>query len=260
DGKCHTFDARANGFVPGEGCGAVLLKPLSKALAEGDHIYAVIDATAINNDGRTMGITTPNPDGQRDVIQSALRQGNIDCRSISYIETHGTGTMIGDPIELKALTKVFHEVTKETQFCAVGSVKSNIGHLLSAAGIASFIKVALSIRHRQLPPTLNCETPNPRFAFEQSPFYPNTSLVDWQPRNGIRRAGISSFGFGGTNAHVIVSELDAQLMSSYRPKRKPLEPIEFRRARYWLEKPDAAALVQSVGKCERPAMLAIQML
>lgn len=260
DGKCHTFDAKANGFVPGEGCGAVLLKPLSKALADGDNIYAVIDATAINNDGRTMGITTPNPDGQREVIQSALRRGNIDCRSISYIETHGTGTMIGDPIELKALTKVFHEVTKETQFCAVGSVKSNIGHLLSAAGIASFIKVALSIRHRQLPPTLNCETPNPRFAFEQSPFYPNTSLVDWQPRYGIRRAGISSFGFGGTNAHVIVSELDAQLMSSYRPKRKPLEPIEFRRARYWLEKRDAAALVQSVGKCVRPAMLAIQML
>ncbi|MDT8977374.1 SDR family NAD(P)-dependent oxidoreductase [Paenibacillus sp. chi10] len=233
DGKCHTFDEKANGFVPGEGCGAVLLKRLDKAMADGDQIYAVIEASAINNDGRTMGITTPNPEAQSNVIQEALLKAGVNPASISYIENHGTGTMIGDPIELKALTKVFQESTMEKQFCAVGSVKTNLGHLLSAAGIASFIKVVLSLHHKQLPPTLNCETPNPRFEFESSPFYPNTRIQEWKPREGIRRAGISSFGFGGTNIHMIVSETPGQM--EWRKIRQPLPRVKFNRRWLWFD-------------------------
>lgn len=232
DGKCHTFDEKANGFVPGEGCGAVMLKPLAQAQADGDCIYAVIESTAVNNDGHTMGVTTPNPEAQYQVIKEALRKNGISANTISYVEAHGTGTMIGDPIELKALSRVFREDTEDTQFCGVGAVKSNFGHLLSAAGIASVIKVALSLYHRQIPPTLNCDRPNPRFAFDRSPFYVNTSLREWKEREGGRRAGISAFGFGGTNAHVIVGEL--QGISGYEPKRKPLPPVSFERKRYWL--------------------------
>ncbi|SYX83885.1 Putative mixed polyketide synthase/non-ribosomal peptide synthetase (fragment) [Paenibacillus alvei] len=233
DGKCHTFDSKANGFVPGEGCGAIMLKRLEDAIDCGDRIYAVIEATSVNNDGRTMGITTPNPEAQISVIESALRKGRIRQESISYVETHGTGTMIGDPIELRALTKVFRKSTAEKQFCGVGSVKSNIGHLLSAAGIASFIKVALSLHHGQLPPTLNCETPNPRFDFNESPFYPNVRAKRWEAREGIRRAGISSFGFGGTNAHVIMRDAAGSEFADYRPTRSPLAPVEFQRERVW---------------------------
>lgn len=236
DGKCHTFDEKANGFVPGEGCGVVILKSLEKAIQDGDRIYAVIDVSAVNNDGHTMGITTPNPEAQSEVIMEALKKGNINPNSVSYIETHGTGTMIGDPIELRALTKVFSQFTDEKQFCGVGSVKTNMGHLLSAAGIASFMKVVLSIQNKLLPPTLNCETPNPRFEFKNSPLYPNTSLTEWKPREGTRRAGISAFGFGGTNAHMIVSECDTGLLKNYSMKRKPLSPIEFNKKRYWREK------------------------
>lgn len=236
DGKCHTFDEKANGFVPGEGCGAVLLKNLDRALKDGDQIYAVIDVSAVNNDGHTMGITTPNPEAQKDVIQEAFEKGKINPSSISYVETHGTGTMIGDPIELKALTRTFRERTQENQFCGVGSVKTNFGHLLSAAGIASFIKVVLSIQHKQLPPTLNCETPNPRFEFASSPFYPVTQLKDWNPREGIRRAGISSFGFGGSNAHIIISECDPKLLKQNHTKRHPLPMEIFSRKRYWIDR------------------------
>ncbi|WP_304364761.1 SDR family NAD(P)-dependent oxidoreductase [Brevibacillus dissolubilis] len=232
DGQCHTFDVKANGFVPGEGCGAVLLKPLDQALADGDRIYAVIDATAVNNDGHTMGITTPNPEAQYDVIKQALTRGKINPETVSYIEAHGTGTMIGDPIELKALTKVFRESTDQTQFCAVGSVKTNIGHLASAAGIASIIKVVLSIHNGMIPPTLNCDSPNPRFKFDNSPFYVNTELREWSVP-GVRRAGISSFGFGGTNAHVIIAGVDPQLLAGYQPRRQPLPPVEFNRKYYW---------------------------
>lgn len=245
DGQCHTFDAKANGFVPGEGCGAVLLKPLEQALLDGDQIYAVIDSSAINNDGRTMGITTPNGEEQQHVIEEALRTGGIDPNTISYVETHGTGTMIGDPIELKALSRVYGNLTEETSYCGVGSVKSNIGHLLSAAGIASFIKVVLSLEQRKLPPTLNCETPNPRFEFADSPFYPNTALREWEQRNGIRRAGISSFGFGGTNAHLLVSELGAAASARYQPVRTALPPVIFNRKHYWLEKEEPVKSVKS---------------
>ncbi|WP_052410222.1 SDR family NAD(P)-dependent oxidoreductase [Paenibacillus durus] len=235
DGQCHTFDEKANGFVPGEGCGAVLLKRLDKAIADGDQIYAVIEASAVNNDGRTMGITTPNAEAQEAVIREALEKCGVDPSTISYIEAHGTGTLIGDPIELRALSNVFGSYTEQQQYCAVGSVKSNIGHLLSAAGIASFIKVILSLKNGQLPPTLNCQTPNPRFKFQESPFYPNTSLKLWEPHQGIRRAGISSFGFGGTNAHIIVSESGAYPESAKYAVRQPLAPAVFNKQYYWMD-------------------------
>ncbi|MFJ6485021.1 SDR family NAD(P)-dependent oxidoreductase [Streptomyces sp. NPDC091682] len=237
DGACHVFDAAANGFVPGEGVGAVLLKPLPAALADGDRVLAVIESTAVNNDGRTMGLTTPNPEAQRDVVREALAQAAADAGSVSYIEAHGTGTMIGDPIELKALTEVFRESTAERGFCAVGSVKSNVGHLLMAAGMASLQKVVLSLVHRALPPTLHCEHPNPRFVFESSPFRPNTELRDWPARQGVRRAGISAFGFGGTNCHVLVRELTAAERETHEAMRVPLPPPVFHRTRHWVERP-----------------------
>ncbi len=250
DGRCKTFDESADGFVPGEGAGAVLLKPLSRALADGDHIYALIDATAVNNDGHTMGITTPNPVAQREVIQSALRVGGIDPRTISYVEAHGTGTQIGDPIELKALTEVYSASSSRTGWCAVGSVKSNFGHLLSAAGISGLLKLVLSLSHRELPPSLHCRAPNPRFNFDASPFFPNTMLRPWEPLEGVRRAGISSFGFGGTNAHAIISEAP----EARGPVRSPLAPVVFARKRYWLEKKQPT---QQPGRRVRQPLLAL---
>lgn len=209
DGKCFTFDERANGFVPGEGVGSILLKPLDQALADGDPIYSVIKATATNNDGRTMGVTTPSLEGQVRVIEEALAKAEISPQQVSYIENHGTGTMIGDPIELRALSQVFEDKISPGNHCGVGSVKTNIGHLLSAAGIASFIKVALSLQHQVLPASLNCQQVNPRFNFRDSPFYPVQKSKSWEltaPNVSNRYAGISSFGFGGTNVHLLASE------------------------------------------------------
>lgn len=205
-GKSFVFDKKADGFVPGEGVGAVLLKLLSRALRDRDHVYAVIKGSAVNNDGHTMGITTPNLEAQKEVIQSALKDSGLNPETISYVEAHGTGTLIGDPIEIKALTKVYERYTNRKGYCAVGSVKTNIGHLDTAAGIASLIKVVLSFVHRQIPPTLHCTEPNPRFSFVDSPFYPNATSRAWTPMQGVRRAGMSSFGFGGTNCHMILEE------------------------------------------------------
>ncbi len=244
DGRCFVFDERANGFVPGEGAGALLLKPLSRALADGDTIHAVVEASAVNNDGRTMGVTTPNPAAQKLVIEAALRAGAISPETIGYIEAHGTGTTIGDPIELKALTEVFRALGATSGGCGVGSVKANMGHLLSAAGVASIIKVALAISRRELPPTLHCERPNPRFEFESSPFFPTRTLQPWEPRGGFLRAGVSGFGFGGTNAHVILGRGPVG-----RSKRAPLSPIIFDRRRYWLDRADEEPRVTAT---ERP--------
>lgn len=204
EGRCRPFDANANGFVPGEGVGCVLLKPLEQALADGDPVYAVIEGSAMNNDGHTLGITTPGVTGQVDAIERALRNAQVSSRDISYIEAHGTGTLIGDPIELQALARAFE--TDPPPHCAVGSVKSNLGHLLSAAGVASFIKVALSLHHKVLPPTLHCEQVNPRFDFERTPFFPVRQAQQWDSATGVRRAGISAFGFGKTNVHMILAE------------------------------------------------------
>jgi acyl transferase domain-containing protein len=238
EGLCRVFDAGANGFVPGEGCGVVVLKPLQRALADGDHVYGVIRGSAVNNDGRTMGVTTPNPDAQVDVVERALAAAGLSAREIGYIEAHGTGTMIGDPIEMKALSRVFRKTTAERGFCGIGSVKSNHGHLLSAAGVASFIKVVAALVAQELPPTLHCATPNPRFNFQQSPFYPVTQLRPW-PVGEPRNAGISGFGFGGTNCHLIVSDLTPVERAGYAPERAPLAPVSFDRRRFWLEKPRA---------------------
>jgi acyl transferase domain-containing protein len=230
-GRCRAFGADADGIVLGEGAGVLLLKRLDHALRDGDRIYAVLDGGAINNDGRTMGITTPNPAAQRDVIQQALAAADCVAADIGYVETHGTGTMIGDPMELKALTEVFRLSTTDTGRCGVGSVKSNIGHLLSAAGIAGLIKVILAIQHRTLPPTLHCAATNPRFRFEDSPLFPVREAGDWPGADRPRRAGVSSFGFGGTNAHLIVREL----VEEHDPRRAPLPPIRFDRRRWWFD-------------------------
>ena len=235
DGRCYTFDAKANGFVPGEGCGAVLLKPLDRAVADGDRIYAIIEGSAVNNDGHTMGLTTPNMQAQEELILSAHERAGTDPATVSYIEAHGTGTMIGDPIELKALTNVFRRFTDERQFCGVGSVKTNIGHLLLAAGIANLIKIALSLEHGVLCPTINCDEPNPRFSFSTSPFFPVRQARPWEPRRGVRRAGVSAFGFGGTNCHIVVRGFEPAIDGERRSVRQPLPPAVLHKKRYWVE-------------------------
>jgi len=231
-GRCKTFDASADGFVPGEGGAMLVLKQLSQALLDGDRIYAVIESSAVNNDGKTMGVTTPNPDAQKAVVRDALQIAGIDAAEIGYMEAHGTGTELGDPLELKSLSSVFSEASSAPQYCGVGSVKSAIGHLLSSAGAAAAIKVALSIHHGSLVPTLHCNTPNPRFKFSDSPFFPVSECQLFEPKNGLRRAGINAFGFGGTNVHVQLS--DRHLKLNYKPVQKALD-IPIRSGPYaWL--------------------------
>ena len=207
DGRCRAFDARAQGTVPGSGVGVVVLKRLADALGAGDVIYAVIKGSAINNDGAAkVGFTAPSVDGQADVIAEALALAAIEPETVTYIEAHGTGTPLGDPIEIQALTQVFRASTRRTGFCAIGSVKTNIGHLDAAAGIAGLIKTVLALKYRQLLPSLHFETPNPAIDFAASPFFVNTTLRPWPAGEGLRRAGINSFGIGGTNAHVVLEE------------------------------------------------------
>ncbi len=214
DGHCRAFDARAEGTVGGDGAGVVLLKPLEDALADGDHIYAVIKSSAINNDGsRKVGYTAPSIEGQVDSIRMAHQFGQIEPESIGYIETHGTATKLGDPVEVEALKLAFASV-EHGNSCAIGSVKSNVGHLDSAAGVTGFIKTALSLAHRKLPPSLHYESPNPKIDFENSPFYVNASLQPWRSSKYPLRAGVSAFGIGGTNAHVVLEEAPRQANSS----------------------------------------------
>jgi acyl transferase domain-containing protein/enoyl-CoA hydratase/carnithine racemase/acyl carrier protein/NAD(P)-dependent dehydrogenase (short-subunit alcohol dehydrogenase family)/SAM-dependent methyltransferase len=203
DGRCKSFGDGANGFVPGEGVGCLLLKPLSRALADGDTIHALIRGTAVNHGGRTNGYTVPNPLAQRDVIRAALDDAGLEARAVTCIEAHGTGTDLGDPIEVAALTQAFETATSESGFCALGSVKSNIGHLEAAAGIAGVTKVVLQMKHGQLAPTLHAGTPNPKLGLAATPFRLQTELAPW---DGPRIAGVSSFGAGGANAHVIVED------------------------------------------------------
>ncbi len=207
DGHCRPFDSKAAGTVGGNGVGIVLLKRLSDALDDRDHIYAVIKGSASNNDGSIrVGYTAPGVDGQAEVIAAAQAVADIDPRTITYIETHGTGTVMGDPIEIAALTQAFRTQTQEKQFCAIGAVKANVGHLDTAAGVTGLIKTALALYHRQIPPSINYQTANPKIDFENSPFYVNTELHEWHNDNAPLRAGVSSFGIGGTNAHVILEE------------------------------------------------------
>jgi acyl transferase domain-containing protein/acyl-CoA synthetase (AMP-forming)/AMP-acid ligase II/acyl carrier protein len=205
DGRCKAFDARANGYVRGEGAGIVVLKPLSQALAGNDSIYAVIRATAVNQDGRSNGLTAPNPQAQEAVLKQAYERCGISPALVQYVEAHGTGTLLGDPIEARALGNVLSEGRTEP-YCAIGSVKTNIGHLEAAAGIAGLIKVALSLKHRELPPSLHFETPNPHIPFDDLRLRLQQNGGPW-PQPALRLiAGVSSFGFGGTNAHAVLEE------------------------------------------------------
>jgi non-ribosomal peptide synthase protein (TIGR01720 family) len=207
DGHCRAFDARAAGTVGGDGVGLVVLKRLADALADRDTILAVIKGSAINNDGAAkIGYTAPSVEGQAQVIAEALAVSGVEPETVGYVEAHGTGTPLGDPIELAALNRAFGATARDKESCAIGSVKTNIGHLDAAAGVAGLIKTVLALAHGQLPPSLHYRTPNPAIDFDGGPFYVNARLAEWKAGATPRRAGVSSFGIGGTNAHVVVEE------------------------------------------------------
>ncbi|MDP4181234.1 MAG: SDR family NAD(P)-dependent oxidoreductase, partial [Bacillota bacterium] len=217
DGRCRSFGEGGDGYVPGEGVGAALLKPLRKAVLDGDIIYAVIKGTSLNHGGKTNSYTVPNPNAQAALITEALKTSNIQPRTISYIEAHGTGTSLGDPIEIAGMVKAFESYTKDRQFCSIGSVKSNIGHLESAAGIAGITKILLQMKNKKLVPSIHSEKLNTKINFEESPFFVQREVSEWkrpvvvvggEEREYPRRAGVSAFGAGGSNAHVILEEYE----------------------------------------------------
>ncbi|WP_017328299.1 type I polyketide synthase [Synechococcus sp. PCC 7336] len=216
DGHCRVFDARARGTVPGSGVGVVVLKRLEEALKEGNRVLAVIRASAMNNDGAVkVGFTAPSVDGQAEAIAEALSLAEVSPETIGYVETHGTGTALGDPIEVAALTQAFRTGTPRTGCCALGSVKASIGHLDAAAGVAGLIKAVLALQHQQIPASLNFEQPNPQINFANSPFFVADRLSAWSRQDSPRRAGVSSFGIGGTNVHAVLEEA---------PEREPSGP------------------------------------
>ncbi|MBE9167120.1 SDR family NAD(P)-dependent oxidoreductase [Pleurocapsales cyanobacterium LEGE 06147] len=223
DGHCCAFDAKAEGIIIGNGVGVVVLKRLSEAIADGDFIHAVIKGAAINNDGSgKVGYTAPSINGQAEVIAEAMMLAAVEPETIDYIQAHGTGTVLGDPIEIAALTKVFRANTDKKGFCAIGSVKTNIGHLDAAAGVAGLIQTVLALKHKSIPPSLNFEQPNPEIDFANSPFYVNTKLREWQAGITPRRAGVSSLGIGGTNAHVVLEEAPLESPKSKGKSQKQL--------------------------------------
>lgn len=211
DGKCRSFDANASGTVFGSGAAAVLLKRYEDAINDGDRIYAVIRGCGVNNDGADkVGFTAPSVDGQATAIGSALAEADVDPRSIQYVECHGTATPMGDPIEIAGLTKAFRDYTQDNQYCAIGSAKSNLGHLDAAAGVTGLIKTALSLQSAKIPASLHYSKPNPHIDFASTPFYVNAELNDWPQTSSPKRAGVSAFGVGGTNVHVVMQEAPAQ--------------------------------------------------
>ncbi|MBW1597681.1 SDR family NAD(P)-dependent oxidoreductase [Streptomyces sp. JJ38] len=221
-GRCRPFDDGADGFVPGEGVGVVLLKRLDHALRDGDHIHGVIAGTGANQDGRTSGITAPSAPAQSGLLRSVYERFGIDPGRIGYVECHGTGTRLGDPIEVEALTDTFRAFTERRGYCAVGSIKSNLGHTLTASGVAGLFKVLLSLKHRRLAPTVHFRTPNQHIPFDESPFYVSSELAEWPTEDGAARlAAVSSFGFSGTNVHAVVREAPAGLP---RPAEEPGRP------------------------------------
>lgn len=227
DGHCRAFDAQSEGTIFGSGVGILVLKRLADAIEAGDTVHAVLRASAINNDGSgKVNYLAPSVDGQASAIAEAIALAGITADSITYVEAHGTGTRIGDPIEVTALTQAFRATTDKKLFCGLGSVKTNIGHLDTAAGVASAIKVIQALKHKQIPPTLNWTAPNPMIEFSSSPFYVNIKLRDWNPPPGIpRRAGVSSLGVGGTNAHIILEEAPEVEPSSQSPRPWLLLPL-----------------------------------
>ncbi|SHN35289.1 type I polyketide synthase [Rhizobacter sp. OV335] len=218
DGKCKTFDASADGFARGEGCGVVVLKRLSDAQADGDRILAVVRASAVNQDGPSSGLTAPNGPAQEAVIREALARAGIAPREVGYVEAHGTGTQLGDPLEVQALGAVFSEGRDASKPLWIGSVKTNLGHLEAAAGVTGLIKLVLSLQRRQIPAHLHFKTPSPHIAWGDQLLKVPTALMAWEPIGGRRIAGVSSFGFSGTNAHVVIEEAPSD---SVRP-----EPVE----------------------------------
>ena len=203
NGRCYSFDSRADGFVRGEGCGVVVLKRLTDAVRDGDRVLAVVRGSAVNQDGRSNGLTAPNTIAQQDVIRSALRSADVTAGSVNFIEAHGTGTGLGDPIEFEALADQYGRGESR---CALGAVKSNFGHLEAAAGIAGFIKAALSVQRAQIPPNLNFSQWNPAIDPKPTRLFVPTELIPWPLEEGPRRAAVSSFGIGGTNAHVVIEQ------------------------------------------------------
>ncbi|MGW1062492.1 type I polyketide synthase [Micromonospora rubida] len=259
DGRCRPFDAEANGTMWGSGVGVTLLKRLSDAIADGDHIRAVVLGNAINNDGAgKVGFTAPSVDGQMEAVAQAVGMAGIDPRTISYVEAHGTGTAMGDPIEVAALSAVYTKDTDERGWCGIGSVKSNIGHLSQPSGIVSVIKTVLAMEHGLIPPTINYETPNPAIEFADTPFYVANTLTKWDTDSGPRRAGVSSFGIGGTNAHVVLEEAPeayrtdrrvrpAQLLHVSAKTATALETAVDRLAEHLAGNPDGAAHLADVA-------------
>ena len=208
DGKSKTFDKSGDGFAPGEGVGLLLLQRLNDAIENGNNIYGIIKGCAENHNANSYSMTAPDVKAQTDVISAALRNADLTPDTVTYIETHGTGTSLGDPIEVEALINVFGEYTDKKQFCRIGAVKTNVGHLESAAGVAGIIKVLMMMRHEQIPPSLNFNTPNPVINFEESPLIVAAELSEWKRKDDKTplRAGVSAFGFGGANAHIILEE------------------------------------------------------
>jgi acyl transferase domain-containing protein/enoyl-CoA hydratase/carnithine racemase/acyl carrier protein/NADP-dependent 3-hydroxy acid dehydrogenase YdfG len=241
DGRCYTFDQRANGFVPGEGVGVIMLKRLADAERDGDDILGVIRGWGVNQDGRTNGITAPNAESQQRLIRDVHARFGIDPGGIELIEAHGTGTKLGDPIEIDGLKSAFLPATDRKRYCAIGSVKTNIGHCLTAAGVSGFIKLLLSLRHRKLPPSIHYESPNEHLDLDDSPFFVNTSLRDWDsPTGAPRQAAISSFGFSGTNAHLVIAEHASPTATVAVPAAMPasgvIVPLSARTADQLLQK------------------------
>jgi amino acid adenylation domain-containing protein len=266
DGHCRAFDARANGTTWGSGIGIVMLKPLDRAIADRDTVYAVIKGSAVNNDGSLkVGFTAPGVDGQARVIAAAQHAAGVEPASISYVEAHGTGTQMGDPAEMAALSRAFGSRNGRESHCALGSVKSNIGHLDTAAGIAGLLKTTLALQHRQLPPSIHFSTPNRDIDFANSAFYVNDRLRDWNA-DGPRRAGVSSFGLGGTNAHIILEEAPAAEPASPSRDRQVIvfsgradDTVDRMRddlAAFFSSHPDVAiadaAFTQAVGRSRFP--------
>ncbi|MCA9979158.1 MAG: type I polyketide synthase, partial [Anaerolineales bacterium] len=218
DGHCRAFDADSQGTVFGNGVGIVVLKRLADAIEDGDTIHAVILGSAINNDGSgKVNYLAPSVDGQAAAIAEAIDLAGITADTISYVEAHGTGTAIGDPIEVQALTQAFRNTTDNTGFCGIGSAKTSIGHLDTAAAVAGFIKTVYALQHKKMPPTLNFSKRSPFIDFANSPFYVNNILKDWDVNGFPRRAGVSSLGVGGTNAHVVLEEA---------PELEPTDVVE----------------------------------
>ncbi|POR27885.1 hybrid non-ribosomal peptide synthetase/type I polyketide synthase [Paenibacillus polymyxa] len=234
EGRCKSFGEGGNGFVPGEGAGVVLLKPLSRAIADKDHIYAVIRGTRINHGGKTNGYTVPNPVAQGELIREAFDKAGVNARAVSYIEAHGTGTELGDPIEVTGLTQAFKKDTQDTGFCAIGSVKSNIGHLEAAAGIAGIAKIILQMKNRKIAPSLHSQKLNPNINFSKTPFVVQQGLSEWErpiveedgeQREYPRIAGISSFGAGGANAHIVLEEYLPAEQDDFQNTFTPPRPV-----------------------------------